>query len=94
MATLTKKPAIIRPAAVKSAPSKAVKGKTKPAPKASTKGMKAKITVEVFIKKGDSSPKRRDFNAETTKVLLESKAGKNLLGPYATTKEMFEDFGV
>jgi hypothetical protein len=37
---------------------------------------------------------QRDFNEETTKVLRESKAGKNLLGPYATTEEMFEDFGV
>jgi hypothetical protein len=42
----------------------------------------------------EPTAEQRDFNEETKKVLLESKDGKNLLGPYATTKEMFEDFGV
>ena len=33
-------------------------------------------------------------NAETIKVLKDSEAGRNLLGPYHSVEEMFRDFGI
>ena len=33
-------------------------------------------------------------NEETIKVLEDSEAGRNLLGPYDTLEDMFKDFGI
>ena len=33
-------------------------------------------------------------NAETIKILKDSEAGRNLLGPYHNPEEMFRDFGI
>ena len=33
-------------------------------------------------------------NAETIKVLKDSEAGRNLLGPYHSVEEMIRDFGI
>jgi hypothetical protein len=33
-------------------------------------------------------------NEETIRVLEDSEAGRNLLGPYATLEAMFRDFGI
>jgi hypothetical protein len=49
--------------------------------------------LPAFNASDDSSSRETVFNAETTRVLRDAEAGKNLIH-YATLDEMFEDLGI
>jgi hypothetical protein len=60
--------------------------------------MAVKDVDELVTKKASSTEKpapteKAPFNEETLKAIRDARAGKNLLGRYATTEDMLKDFG-